>query len=328
MVQIPGAEGRWRASIRLTLQIVLTIGLTWLIADRIGLSLQEVRQLDAALPEPEHIPLTASALLLFAGFLLSTRIWGKIVQELGGIDPGALASARIVLTANLGRYVPGKLWQVAGLAVLSRRAGVPATLGMASAVLVQLLGLLATGILGFPLVASWIGREGETWMPPSLALLALAVLLAAVSLPSLLTLGLRLSARFTSSLPEALPPLGRSFGARWLLAHLVLWVVYGAAFLLFVRGLGLEAGFFEVVPSFAAAYLLGYLALFAPAGIGVREGFLIAFLRPEFGAAAVGVALLARVWMTVVELVPAFGFALWELFRSPGQGKGEVEDGK
>jgi hypothetical protein len=134
--------------------------------------------------------------------------------------------------------------------------------------------------------------------------------------------------------PAVEPPgLDRWFGARWLARHLVVWGIYSLAFLSFIRGLGFEAGFFGFAAPFAAAYLLGYLAIFAPAGLGVRDGFLIAFLRPEVGGAAVGIALFTRVWMTLAEILPAGGIALWEVFRGgalskEGGGTGmEVADG-
>lgn len=66
----------------------------------------------------------------------------------------------------------------------------------------------------------------------------------------------------------------------------------------------------EIGPAFAAAYVVGYLAVFAPAGAGIREGFLVLLLQPSMSAeAALVVALAARVWTTTVELVPAAFFA-------------------
>ena len=41
------------------------------------------------------------------------------------------------------------------------------------------------------------------------------------------------------------------------------------------------------------------------AGIGVREGALIFFLNPMLGAGGAVVAVVARLWTTVVELLPA-----------------------
>ncbi len=70
--------------------------------------------------------------------------------------------------------------------------------------------------------------------------------------------------------------------------------------------LDLRGGVLPVASAFAAAYVLGYLMVFAPAGLGPREGFLVAFLTPHLGAAPSGViAVVARLWTTAVEVVPA-----------------------
>jgi uncharacterized membrane protein YbhN (UPF0104 family) len=86
-------------------------------------------------------------------------------------------------------------------------------------------------------------------------------------------------------------------------------VVYAVAFWVLVAGLGLDAAFLATASAFAAAYVLGYVMVFAPAGLGVREGFLIALLSPQLGAGPAGaVAVIARLWTTVVEIVPAAAF--------------------
>jgi hypothetical protein len=70
--------------------------------------------------------------------------------------------------------------------------------------------------------------------------------------------------------------------------------------------LGLDASPVPIASAFAASYVLGYLMIFAPAGLGPREGFLIALLTPYFGVGPSGVvAVIARLWTTAVELVPA-----------------------
>ena len=63
--------------------------------------------------------------------------------------------------------------------------------------------------------------------------------------------------------------------------------------------------------AFAASYLIGYLALIVPGGVGVREGFLILLLQGSIGlgpAAALAVA--SRVALTINELGAAVPFLL------------------
>jgi uncharacterized membrane protein YbhN (UPF0104 family) len=103
---------------------------------------------------------------------------------------------------------------------------------------------------------------------------------------------------------------GRSLVLRWLALYTVNWIVYALAFWVFVLSFGRGGAMLEVAPAFAAAYVAGYLMIFAPAGVGVREGFLTVFLSPVFGhGSAAALAVLARLWTTSLEVVPAAG--LW-----------------
>jgi hypothetical protein len=72
----------------------------------------------------------------------------------------------------------------------------------------------------------------------------------------------------------------------------------------------LPGTFLETAPAFAAAYVAGYVMVFSPAGLGIREGVLTLFLAPVTGqGTAAAFSLLARLWTTAVELLPAG--ALW-----------------
>ena len=59
------------------------------------------------------------------------------------------------------------------------------------------------------------------------------------------------------------------------------------------------------VGAFVLAYEIGYLAVFAPGGIGARELVLITILTPFLGPVASGLAVAARVWNLVTEFIAA-----------------------
>jgi glycosyltransferase 2 family protein len=295
----------------LAAQLLLTGAVTWVIVSRVGITLEEALTLEAAVPGLRPGRVALSAILLFACFWITAGLWGRMVGELGGRAPGPVDALRIVLTANLGRYLPGKVWQMAGLAVLSHRAGIPASLGAAAGVLGQLFHLAGAAVVG----AAVLGARGG-WGPGEVTVLAaLGVLVILASVPGVLAPALGLAFRMAGVDSSRIPRPDPLFGPRWILLHALVWAGYGASFWLLLAGLGLESRVLPMAAAFSAAYLLGYLAIFAPAGIGVREGVLIALIRPSVGAGAVGVAVLARAWMTVVELVPAGALALWEIFR-------------
>lgn len=311
------APRRRRRGWRLLVQVALTVGVTWIIVAQVGVSLDEALALELAVPDPSVGWLAASIVALAVAMAATARMWGWMVAELGGADPGLKGSLRIVLTANLGRYLPGKVWQLAGLAVLSRRSGIAGSVGTAAGALGQGFHLAGAAVVGLWALA---GRGELTGGAVWLGVGVLALFVAVASVPGIVHSGMRVTFRLAGIREEPPPRPGLLFGPRWVLLHTLVWMLYGAAFVLLVRGLGFDTtGGAYLAAAFSAAYLLGYLALFAPAGIGVREGVLIALVRPVLGTSAVGIAVLARVWITVVELVPAGMVALWEIFRRRGE---------
>jgi len=90
-----------------------------------------------------------------------------------------------------------------------------------------------------------------------------------------------------------------------------LWVLFGLAFFLFARRLT-PLGWIRYLPVtgvYALAWVIGMVSVFAPAGIGVREGvlsILLAQYLPE--PTAIVAALLSRLWITLAELVCALGW--------------------
>ena len=96
------------------------------------------------------------------------------------------------------------------------------------------------------------------------------------------------------------------------IAYIIGWVIYGTAFYVFVDSLvTLEVRhIFFTVSIFAVSYVIGLLAFFAPGGFGVREGIIAIFLGQVVPPPlAVGIAIFARIWSTLAEMlcvIPAF----------------------
>jgi len=96
-----------------------------------------------------------------------------------------------------------------------------------------------------------------------------------------------------------------------LAVNIVAWLMYGAGFELFVRGvIGAAPGTFaDYVTAYAWPYILGYLAILVPGGIGVRDSALavaLGALKLATPPQAVVVTVTSRLWLTVLELVPGF----------------------
>jgi glycosyltransferase 2 family protein len=304
---------------KLLLQLLLTGVVTWFILKTVGLDLQGLRTLDLSLWNVRWVLVALSSLFLLGAYAYTAGLWGVMVREMGGYEVGLVVSLRVFFTANLARYVPGKLWQIAGLAYLARREGVPPGTATGAAVLGQAFALAGATLVGAGvLIGSELGvRFGGGW-----AAGALLVLLVAATFPAVFKGALALWFRVArAEVPGGFRP-DQVFGVRWLGLYVVAWVLQGLAFWMLARGLGLDLAVFPGVAAYAAGYALGYVAVFAPAGIGVREGFLIAFLGPILGGpTAAALAVIARVWSTAMELLLASGLAAGYL-RSARKGEG------
>ena len=307
--RIPAARSRWWVPL---VKLVLTVAVTWLILRGAGIGLAETWTVDWSLVRPRAAPIALSVALLATTFVIAAVLWSRILETFGETSIGVVEGAAILVIANLGRYVPGKIAQLAGVAVLARRRGLSGVRATAAAVTAQIINLLGAAAVG-----GWVAlRSGGVTGGWGLAggLLILAGLVAFIyfgGAGTLLRWALRRSGQ-TGDLPH---PDGRQL-LLLLPGYILNWFVYGAAFVLLGRGLGLELGFWPGTTAFAAAYLAGYVALFSPAGIGVRESGLVVLLTPLLGPeASVVLAALQRVWITAVELAGAAAGAL--VLRGP-----------
>jgi hypothetical protein len=212
------------------------------------------------------------------------------------------------MVANLGRYVPGKLWQIAGLALLARARGVPAPIATAAAVVGQAVAVAGAMLVGLRALGG-VDPDISRWAPAAVA--ATIGVMTVVMVPKIFRPILRLWLRWMPGETPEEVPIGALKGFRWIALYTLNWGGYALAFWMLVRGLSLPGSLLDVGPAFAAAYVLGYVVLVAPAGLGVREASLVAFLAPIMGLSGAALAAVAaRVWTTAVEVVPAAAFWL------------------
>jgi uncharacterized membrane protein YbhN (UPF0104 family) len=235
-----------------------------------------------------------------AGYLASLVAWHRLLIALGE-RPRFSEFAYVCVVSNLGRYVPGKVWQVLGTVVLAKQAGIAPGIAGASSIL----------FVGFLVMSgSLVGLATLWWLDlPSLVLWPLvvgglgSVVLAAW--PGVLNRAFRRLPRFAGL--GNVPRLRRTVVLEQLLANGAIWVLQGTAFYVF------SASFCELAwvdcPRLAGAYVLSYItglvAVFAPGGIGVREGMLGYLLgASDVGGIPVHLAALGgRVLFSAYELL-------------------------
>ena len=92
---------------------------------------------------------------------------------------------------------------------------------------------------------------------------------------------------------------------RYLGLYVVNWLLFGVALFVFIRSFyPLEfSSILYLTGAFSFAGMIGIVAVFAPAGLGVREGILALFLGQVMPVpVALVVSVSSRVWLTVIEL--------------------------
>jgi len=243
--------------------------------------------------------LILSFLCVVCIFLFLIMMWQLILYKLGA-NLKFKKAFRIWFLSALGRYIPGKVWQILGMVYLANKEGISVEKSVTSALLVQVLSIIPGMTLGI-ITLSFLTPSFHKWIYPSLFIIPLGIILVyppfLEKIINFFALKLkRPKINFNAKFKEIL--IFISF-------YFLSWIFYGFAFFLFTRSVTSipfqKALLFPGI--FAGAYLIGLLTIFVPGGLGVREGilaYLLSFILPLPIATAISLA--SRVWLTLAEL--------------------------
>ena len=266
----------------------------------------------------------AVATLMFAVFLFAVRAmaWRELLAGLGHRLPVAPAT-RIWSTSELARYLPGIIWQVVGRVFLVKPYGVSGTICSASQILELALFLLANVLVAVStcFYFGWRNIQGEVRYV-LLTAAALAPLLGVIVWPPVFYGGMNAVLRWIGKPPVVKRvKASRLFGVLgWFMLGLLwqglaIWLVTGKLLQLPPEKWWLVAG------AYCLAWTAGFIAIWAPGGLGVRELVFVLVMRwalpetvrtltdspVELEAFLAFLAILLRLWATAGELVVAAG---------------------
>ena len=237
-----------------------------------------------SLRQPSTMLIAIAFILAIVSYFAFVDAWaalrgrGETWRDVGGIWFASL----------LARYVPGAIWQSAVRIAGAHAAGEPKQLALLQYVAEQLLACF------------------------SAATLALAVIgIMRLEIERSVVLGLSLIVVGSSGIVYAARRRGITVGwtmravTATLLGHIAMALGF-AAFVMSWTHVDLRIGATSMA-AFLVAGVAGVLAVFVPAGLGVREAVLSLLLAPQLGDAfAIAVAFASRVWLLLSEL-GAFG---------------------
>lgn len=242
-----------------------------------------------------------------AYFLATVLTWQKALLYAVGKTVALRESLSQILMVNFGKYIPGKIWGMAARGKRLVEAGYGVEEIARTSYLEQIL-LLLTGF-ALALVAAAIAFGSPIyWLGFALALVAIVLFRHGDKLMEKLvqfvprTGGLLKFFQVRISTFEVLK-LSVGYALQWLF-------LAGAFTLVCTSIISVELSMANVaifVLSLTAGFLAGFLALFAPGGVGVREGVGAVFLSSVLTLEeAVLLMLLFRVWVVAAELLAGF----------------------
>jgi hypothetical protein len=280
----------------------------WLLAVLIGGVYYVVKNYVAAVDYLQTIGLPRLVLCLL--FILGMRLLHPhLVQRslaLAGWELPFPLVFSIVSISQLGKYLPGGVWQFVARFAAYRQNRLSYR-DMGKAFVVENVWLIL-GSLFVGAAAVFLGR------PPALMQLFGAAFGPGL-LPALAGLSLLLWALTIGASEYAIRSAGRRPSAAAACAQFIsqtgMWLLLGLSFACLIqvaadaRMWGLLSG------AFILSFLAGYVAIFAPGGIGVREYVAVLLLSSLFSGPEIGVAAIVhRLLYTLAELLLA-GVSLW-----------------
>jgi len=245
--------------------------------------------------------LLLSVLVYLVHLLFNAFIWHIITLQ-NHCSINIFEAIKLRIYADFGKYIPGKVFAYGILLFSYEKNNIPKKKIAACSVQEFIISMLAAVVISlFSIYISDIkGLEHYKFI-----FLALAGGCFIFLYPPILQFLMNIAFRILKKEKIA---LSNSFGKGLvtLLLSLLSWLIFGWAFYFLIISLyplSLQYYFF-ITGAFAIAGIIGFVSVFAPAGLGVREGVLIFTLSFLFTTAISSlISLLSRLWMTLSELL-------------------------
>jgi uncharacterized membrane protein YbhN (UPF0104 family) len=228
-------------------------------------------------------PSIAGAFVLAGAAVIATGfIWLVILERLGAHTRPRWTA--IFFQAQLAKYIPGTLWQYAGRITLARARGLPTRLVARSMPIELGASLAGAGITSLFLLG--------VWGIPIAGAVAAGCFIVAIR-----TRGATTQLRRDISTCTLATPI---YAVVWVAVGSTFWLIASAFLAISLGQLPFYTG------AFAAAWVVGVIAVYAPGGLGVREGVLVGLLNSRLGSAdALVIAAASRVLLTLIDVAIA-----------------------
>jgi uncharacterized membrane protein YbhN (UPF0104 family) len=265
--------------------------------------------------------LLAGLALALGGMSAFGLVWWRIIGALGGA-----ASRREVCTwyllGNLGKYVPGGLWPLVGRSELAARGGLDRAVAYNSVALSMGATYLCAGLVSALLLPFVLLTRAPLDAP--LWVLGLVPAGLVVLHPAILGRLLRIAGRVLGDgAAPVVPPWLTSVGL--VLRHAPPWLAIAVATWFVARTFTPDAPILLVLFAGIVSWVIGFVVIFVPGGIGVREAAFTAIasvaMPPEVAATVAIVSRLVFMAADALSAALAAGASMVAARRSAASSK-------
>ncbi|MEY4252017.1 MAG: hypothetical protein RL691_898 [Actinomycetota bacterium] len=230
-------------------------------------------------------------------------MWGRLLLRRGYKVPRAQLVSWYY-TGQLGKYVPGGVWAVVGRAEMAVRGGVP----RADAYSVTGLSMFTTYS-----AAALCAALGSllSWERPIIGAALLLALVIGLSVYAIVPLRQRLMGllrKVTSGTNELTAPKDM-FALT--IVQVPAWIMISLSTTITAHAFGAEVGVLHMFYVSSLSWLIGFLVIGAPGGLGVRESIFTGLLSASVGTStALSLAVASRMIFVSVDFLGALIFNL------------------
>lgn len=256
-----------------------------------------------------NIPLYIfSTLILIFVVVLWSVFWNLLLRDLNFKQLSFIDSFNIQVQAWFGKYIPGKVGIIGIKFYLGQEKGIDNTTVGISVIYENIFQIVSAFLVSIPILFYYSFKElGDNpllyQILPLLFIIGLFVFIHPRVFFYFANLGLRLfkkqpiSADFFLSISQII---------KYVTLYSLGIVLNGIAFFLFINSITSVSFEFliPIIGIYNFAGIIGMLAVFVPAGLGVREGIIVLLLQAYMPLEIViFISILSRLWVTITDLI-------------------------
>ncbi|MCK4453257.1 flippase-like domain-containing protein [candidate division WOR-3 bacterium] len=251
----------------------------------------------------DFLKLLVSYLFLIFHFVIYIFSWKAIMGKLN-VTVDFFKSFWMIATSQIAKYLPGGVWFAVGRIYLAKKEKMVGYHTAVSVILETCL-IMISGII-IILILFIVKRFDYTFN--IIFIIALLLLLLLLLHPKVLSLLVNI---FLKTLKKGKIRIDITY---WQIIKLSIyffgfWIAQIIGFYFLINAIYPIAisKIFSLAAVYTLSWMTGFVVIFAPGGLGVREGMMTLLLLPILPAPlAIAISFIARIWITLFEIVIFF----------------------